>query len=127
LYGIANSPKSLVRIARGNHMGFSDFGSQITDLDVCAIFPDSTSLNAGIEAMIATLGGDADHLRFTDCTLTSCAGDPSHLDGRRQMQITKQTVTAFLALVFDGDAVAERYLYHELTAANPELTHDFAR
>jgi predicted dienelactone hydrolase len=127
LYGIANPPKSLVRIARGNHMGFADFGSQIDDLDVCAIFPDSTSLNAGIEAMIAALGGAADHLSFDGCTLASCAGDPSHLDGRRQMQITKQTVTAFLASVFHGDAVAERYLYEELTAANPELTHDFAR
>jgi predicted dienelactone hydrolase len=127
LYGIANPPKSLVRIARGNHMGFADFGSQIDDLDVCAIFPDSTSLSAGIEAMIAALGGAADHLSFAGCTLASCAGDPSHLDGRRQMQITKQTATAFLASVFRGDAVAERYLYEELTAANPELTHDFAR
>jgi predicted dienelactone hydrolase len=127
LYPLANPPKSLVRIARGNHMGFTDFGSQIDDLDVCKIFPDSTSLDAGIEAMIAALGGAADHLSFTACTLASCAGDPSHLDGRRQMQITKQTAAAFLAFVLRDDAVAARYLYQELAKTNPDLTHDFVR
>ena len=127
IYGRANAPKSLVRIVGGNHIGFSDFGQQIDDRAVCSIFPDPTSLNAGIAAMIAGLGGAADHLGLAGCTLATCDGDPSHLDGRRQMQIAKQTATAFLAFVLRGDTVAERYLYEELAATNADLTHDFAR
>ena len=127
IYERANAPKSLVRIAGGNHIGFADFGQQIDDLAVCAIFPDPSSLNAGIEAMIAGLGGAADHLSLTGCILSSCGGDPSHLDGRRQMQIAKQTATAFLAFVLHGDAEAEHYLYAELATTNPDLTHDFVR
>jgi fermentation-respiration switch protein FrsA (DUF1100 family) len=127
IYERANPPKSLVRIAGGNHIGFADFGEQLDDTAVCALFPDPTSLTAGIMAMIASLGGAADHVVFDGCTVSGCTGDAAHIDGHRQVQIAKQAATAFLEMLFRDDKVAERYFYDELAATSPDLTHDFTR
>jgi predicted dienelactone hydrolase len=123
VFARANAPKSLIVIHGGNHLGFADFGTTLDDVAGCLFLPDSASLGEQVAALLATLGGPADFVGVAGCATAFCAGDPAHLDGARQQQITKQAVAAFLAFTLRGDAAAERYLYDEMGPTNPDLTH----
>jgi len=121
VYERARPPKALLVVHGGTHLGFADVGAGLGDGVVCATFPDPTDLNAGIAAMIAALGGVADHLDVDGCRLAPCVGDGTHVGGPRQLQIGKEAALAFFEQVLRGDRAARRYLA-TLGARNPDVT-----
>ncbi|MGH7894483.1 MAG: alpha/beta hydrolase family protein [Candidatus Binatia bacterium] len=128
-YERANVPKSLLRVRHGNHLGFADFGTLIDDVQGCGFLPPADDLATQTMAFVTNMGGAANHVTLDGCEGATgyCQGDPSHLDGARQMQIAKQTAAAFLDMLFRGDAAGARYLYEELGTTSPDVAHDFVR
>jgi predicted dienelactone hydrolase len=110
VFARAQTPKTLVVVHGGTHLGFADFGATLGDGFVCELFPDRTDLDAQIATLLASLGGTADHLASEGCPRTFCTGDPAHVGGPRQLHVGKAAALAFFEDVLRGDARARRYL-----------------
>lgn len=126
LYARAQSPKTLLVVHGGTHLGFADVGASLGDGVVCSLFPDRTDLNAEIATFMAALGGAADHLSFDGCPSAYCVGDGTRPGGLRQLQVGKEATLAFFEDVLRGDRAARRYL-STLAARNSDLTLTQAR
>jgi predicted dienelactone hydrolase len=125
-YARARPPKMFLLVHGGTHIGFADVGVTLTDGVVCSIFPDRTDLDAQLAALLARLGGAADHVGFDGCPSDYCMGDGTRVGGKRQQQIGKEAALAFFEEVLRGDATARRYLA-TLAASNPDVTLNVAR
>src|SRR5262245_54904885 len=95
VYTRAQRPKALLVVHGGTHIGFADVGATLNDGFVCSLFPDRTDLDAEIAALLATLGGPADHVGTDGCPTTYCEGDRARVGGPRQLQIGKEVALAF--------------------------------
>jgi len=126
VYARAHPPKALLVVEGGTHLGFADVGAALGDGFVCSLFPDRAALNAEIAALLATLGGPADHVSFDGCPTAYCTGNRARPGGLRQQQIGKESALAFFEDVLRGDATARRYL-DTLAARNPDVTLSVAR
>jgi predicted dienelactone hydrolase len=127
IFDRANPQKSLVRVLAGNHMGFSDMGTVLSDVIGCLFLPDPETLAQQTQDLIAGLGGAANFVSDDGCPLGFCVGEGTAMDGKRQQQIGRQLVLAFFESVLRGDPVADEYLYDDLETLNPDLTHQFVR
>src|SRR5262249_32959932 len=83
-------------------------------------------LDVEIAALIAALGGAADHAGTAGCPTAYCMGDGTHPGGARQQQIGKEAALAFFEDVLRGDRKARRYLA-TLAARNPDVMLRAAR
>ena len=126
VYARAQAPKALVLVHGGTHFGFADLGATLGDGVICSTFPDRTDLDVQIAALLAALGGPADHVGTEGCPTAYCAGDGTHPGGARQQQITKETALAFFEELLRGDRKARRYVA-TLAARNPDVTLRIAR
>src|SRR2546427_802579 len=120
------TPKALLIVHGGTHIGFADVGAALEDGFVCGLFPDPMALAAQIAVLLEALGGAADHVASAGCPSAYCSGDTAHIDGRRQQQIGKEAALAFFEDVLHGDAAARHYL-DTLAVRNPDLTLSLAR
>ena len=124
----ANPPKILIVIHGGNHLGFSDFGDIIDDVQGCNFLPEPPDLAVQAVDLVRALGGAANGVGVQSClNATPCAGgDPSHIDAGRQQQITNQVAGAFFASVLRGDARAAHYLAAQFAPTTPDVTVESA-
>jgi len=126
IYARAQTPKALLLVHGGTHFGFADLGATLGDGVICSTFPDRTDLDVQIAALLAALGGAADHVGMEGCPTAYCMGDGAHAGGARQQQIGKEAALAFFEDVLRGDRKARRYLA-TLAARNPDVTLRVAR
>jgi predicted dienelactone hydrolase len=121
----ANSPKWLVTIAAGTHMGFGNgacpgFMEDMNNPD------DIACPGAGGEsypAVVEGLGGSAAGLVIADCQ--NCPERrpfPRSIRPCRQHELTILSVYPFFEATLRGDQAAQRFLAQALAPENPELT-----
>jgi dienelactone hydrolase len=124
IFDRANSPKSLVQLIDGNHIGFSDaaVGIGFDDIQACDFLPDPETLDAQFLALITALGGAPAFVSNTGCLQEFCMSlDSDVMDPFRQLDIMLYTGTAFFESHLRGNPVATTYLAEQLGQANSDV------
>ena len=125
IFARANAPKSLVRVANGNHLGFSDVANNLDDGFACEFLPDVATLEAQSLALIDALGGEAAFVGADGCALEICMGDTAAMEGERQIQISHHVGLAFFEANLRDNALARRFLEQEFDSFYPDADHTF--